>query len=664
MKRVASRGGRAWPSGFAFVTAAERRQADLFLADLLGISSRFPRHATSDAEEDSGRSASIDLSTAKNVMWEVIRILNRQQDANSADPDRSTTKASWFVDHKNLLRQWHRLVYGEVVGSKRTRPTGDALAAKIEAAMVGTRPLLAVLEARGGKEWKQQLATFVYRPLVDLEYEAVSTKPPPAPPVQVTPVVFTKRPTEVSLEQFFSHVAMWEHRPIDINMGVGRFSVGSATTGDVFTISQQEQRMLLWSNSLHVLFMRDGAIFAQDGLSFSEDVILGAFVLAAQNAAGSAFLAQLMVEVALSFTPWGLLADGVFALKALTEGDWKGAALTFLPGPSISLASKTRAARGRPRPGRGRQDLGQVVKGTIRFMGRGAYRLGGKLLRGFWVVGESAGTKSFRFFDDVGKRWIDDIPDGHLYIKCSTCQFTPRGRGDAFEGAVDEIMQDLARSTAYSSHGRALIPRQLVKDVVDAYGPFGDHVVDLITDAWMTAGNRVKFAEDTLRVAKALSVIKDAKGYQQAIEIFEDLASSSKNAAPGTLFELRWAALHAADIKELAIPVARRNGWWGKGLDVLKKSGEAIELKNFDFTSAFYKSATGLTVERIMKQVKSRLHYPDVKRVTVIFSSEAGIMPTALRQQLTTAMKELSRTSGKPCTFGFWSPGTSSGVAP
>ena len=118
------------------------------------------------------------------------------------------------------------------------------------------------------------------------------------------------------------------------------------------------------------------------------------------------------------------------------------------------------------------------------------------------------------------------------------------------------------------------------------------------------------------------------------------------------------------DIKELALPVARRNGWWGKGLDVLKKSGEAIEFKNFNFTSAFYQTATGLTVERIMKQVKSRLHYPDIKRVTVIFSSDAGIMPTALRQQLTTAMEELSRTSGKPCTFGFWSPGTSVGVAP
>lgn len=646
------------PSGFAFVTAAERRQADLFLADLLGPPRRFTRHTISELAEDPGPSGRVDLATARNVMWEVIRILNRQDDVNSADPDRSSIKASWYVNHKSLLRQWHRLVYGEAAGSKRTRWVGDALAAKLEAAMVGTRPILAVLEERGGTDWQTNLARFVYPKIVDLEFEAVSTKPQPAPPRQVEPITFTKRPTEVSFEQFFNHVATWDNRPIDINMGVGRYSIGSATTGDAFTISQQEQRTLLWSDSLHVLFMRDGAIWAQDGLSFSEDVILGAFVLAAQNAAGSAFLAQLMVETALSFTPWGVVADGVFALKALTEGDWKGAALTFLPGPTISLASKTRAARvaARGLAAAGRISA-QVVKGAVRFIGRGAYRAGGKLLRGFWVVGESAGKKTFRFFDEVGKRWIDDVADGHLYIKCSTCAFTPRGRGAAFDGAVDELMHDLATSTAYGSRGRSLIPRELVKGVVDAYGPMGDHVVDLITDAWMTAANRVALAEDTLRVARQLSVITDAKGYQQAIEIFADLASSSKHAAPGTLFELRWAAVHAADIKELAIPVARRNGWWGKGLDVLKKNGDAIELKNFDFTRAFYKSATGLTVERIMKQVKSRLHYPDVKRVTVIFNSEAGLMPAALRKRLTAAMKEVSRTSGKPCTFGFWSPG-------
>jgi hypothetical protein len=660
---MTSRGGRARRGGFAFVTAAERRQADLFFADLLGISSRLFGHASSDAIEDRGRPGSIDLSTTENVMWEVVRILNRQQDANSADPDRSTTTASWYVDHKDLFRQWHRIVYGELVGSTRTRPAGGALAAKIEAALGDTQPFLHRLEAHGGKSWTQTLARFVYRPIADLEYEAVSTKPEPAPSMPIAPLVFTKRPTQVSLDEFFSHVTVWENRPIDINMGVGRYSVGSFTTGDVFTVSQQDERTLLWSNSLHVLFMRGGAIFAQDGQAFSEDVILGAFVLAAQNAAGSAFIAQLMVETALSFTPWGVLADGVAALKAMTEGDWKGAALTFLPGASIGLATKTRGARAAARSlAEAGRITAQVIEGTVHSMGRGGYRLGGNLRRGVWVIGERAGKKTFQFFDDVGKRWIDDIADAHLYIKCSTCQFTRRGLDNALDAAVDEVMEDLARAPAYSSRGRALIPRRIVKDVVEAYGPFGDRVVEWITDAWPPTGNAAMLAEDTLRVAKSLSVIKDALGYQQAIEIFEDLASSSD--AVGTLFELRWAALHAADIKELAIPVARRNGWFGKGLDVLKKTGEAIELKNFNFTSAFYKASPGLTVERIMKQVRSRLHYPDVTRAMVIFNSDAGIMPKALRHQLTAAMKELSRTSGKPCTFGFWSPGTSAGLAP
>lgn len=76
-----------------------------------------------------------------------------------------------------------------------------------------------------------------------------------------------------------------------------------------------------------------------------EDVILGAFVLGAQNAAGSAMLAQLMVEIWPSFTPWGVVWDGVAALEAATKGDWKGAAIAILLGPALNLAGKTRAFR-------------------------------------------------------------------------------------------------------------------------------------------------------------------------------------------------------------------------------------------------------------------------------------------------------------------------------
>ena len=125
----------------------------------------------------------------------------------------------------------------------------------------------------------------------------------------------------------------------------------------------------------------------------------------------------------------------------------------------------------------------------------------------------------------------------------TTCGFTGAGRGEALEGAVDEIMSDLAKAPAYTSRGRVLVDRALVKDVVEAYGAWGDYVVDKILDTWMSAEKTLKvsaakLANDSLRIAKELSKIKGARGYMDAIDIFEDLASSSVHTARGAMFEL------------------------------------------------------------------------------------------------------------------------------
>ncbi|MBR1154307.1 hypothetical protein [Bradyrhizobium sp. JYMT SZCCT0428] len=68
--------------------------------------------------------------------------------------------------------------------------------------------------------------------------------------------------------------------------------------------------------------MRDGKIFAQSGKGFSEDVILGAFVLGAQNAAGSAMLGAADGRHRAFFHPLGVVWDGVSALEAATKEDW------------------------------------------------------------------------------------------------------------------------------------------------------------------------------------------------------------------------------------------------------------------------------------------------------------------------------------------------------
>jgi hypothetical protein len=609
---------------------------------------------------------SVDLATAGQVMWEIIRIINRQKDLNEADPDKLRSPPAWHRLYAPVLKQWFVLTYGEPSGTARKRPQGDTLRTKVDAAFMVTQPLLDVLKKSGGAKWGEQLRQFFYAKIADLEEEAIRTGPvtPPAGTIQVT---FPERPPKpVSLEEFFSVVATRESKPIEIQRGMGGYSLGNAKAGDVFSTSQQEQRVLLWSDGgAAVLFERDGVIYAQSGKGFSEDVILGAFVLAAQNAAGSAMLAQLMVEVGLSFTPWGVLWDGVSALKALTERDWKGAALALLPGPALNLASKSRAFRA---VARGAAVSGtvavQIAKRAVRFVGRGAYWLKGKWLRGIWVVGEAGGAggrQSYRFFDDVGKQWHDvEEAVAKDYIKCSVCSYTARGKAAALIGDVDAVFADLARSPVYASRGRVLIPRKLVKDVMEAYGPWGDHVVQCILDTWSTAPNAVKLAEDALAIAKDLSRIKGARGYQDAIDIFEDLASSSKYTPRGAMYELEWAAKHVDEIAAMGVP-AYRKGWMGvgKGLDILKKNGAAIELKNFDFTSRFYKDDPGRAVARIAKQAESRLKLsrPKVSSVMILFDSRGGLMPPAFERELTGALSELEKRYGvgkSKVTFGFW----------
>ncbi len=595
-----------------------------------------------------------DFETAKNVMWEIIRIVNRQKSAKDSDPDQSSVKDAWFVQNKAVLREWYQLTFGD----SKSMLKGEALFTKLTSAMKLTQPLIDVLEAKGGKEWKKQLGSFLYSKVADIEYLAAETAPKPPNPFKPKAPEFGKIPTPVTLDQCFSYAAIWPAEPVLISRGEGGFSLGTANVGATFSASNQDHRVLVWCRGGALMFMRDGVIYSQSVQSFSEDIIMGAFVIGAQNAVGSAIMAQLMVEISLSFTPWGAVADGVFALKALTEHDWKGAALQMLPG-GLGLLGKVRPVRSAMRAAANVTRAAAAIsarlaKGAVRFIGRGAYRLKDKLLRGIWVIGEggaAAEKNTFRFYDEVADVW-HEVPhtEGTQYFKCSTCKFTPRGNAEAVKAAADEIAQDLLKSPAYASRGKLLVNRKLIEDVVEAYGSWGDHVVELINNTWSSAPNAAKLFDETLQIAKDLSGIKGA------VDIFEDLASSSVNTARGTIYELRWATAHLKELEALGIPVVKKN-WIGKGLDVLKKSGEAVELKNFNFTSELYKIVPERSVERVLKQVKSRMKYKGVNKVTVVFSSEAGKMPTEFAKLLTDGMVALEKANKlKPgtLTFAFW----------
>jgi Domain of unknown function (DUF4157) len=576
----------------------------------------------------------VDIDTAKKVMWSIIQIINRQ---DPTEPEKWVQKDEWFLKYKDLLITWYTITYGEKTKQGRTRLKGDTLRQRVDEAMAATQPLLDVLRSKGGKQWKD-LRQFFYPKVAEFEVE--SEEPRPKTPIgKRGPIEWPENPEEVSPDDFFRVVATQNSQTVEISRGYGRFSVGDAKTGDVFSVSQQEQRMLLWSNGYGVFYMDNGRIFKQQLQWFSEDVIFGAFITAAQNAAGAAILAQLMVEISLSFTPWGLVADGVFALKAMTEGDWKGAALTLVPGVGIGLATATKTGRAALRATAAVAKAGiKAIKGTIKFIGRGAFEIGGKIKRGLWVIGEGAGKAGgkaeFSFFDEVEGVW-HAVPEetASKYLKCNTCTFTASGKGLSKEAALAEIIEDVP--AVYKSKDVLLLDKKLLEEVREAYGDLGEHVISDILEAWEWTGKEAyKHANDTLKIAKDLAHIKQvAKGRKaeefmhDAVEIFQDLASKGETTARGAMYELEWAAAHADEIERLALPVAAKPEKAMKGLDVLKKGGEAVELKNFKFTSQFYAEDPERAVARIIKQLESRFSLGGIEKATVVFNSKVGKMP-------------------------------------
>ena len=586
----------------------------------------FSREEMPDYAEDKPTKAELD--TAGQVVWEIIRIVNRQYSVQDADPDRWKNTQPWFPRYKPLLKEWFLLTYGVEIPKGRKRLQGKDLRDRLEAAFQKTQPLLDVLHQSGGAQWTKQLRKFFYPRVADLDLEVAKTMPRP---VIIVPFEFTERPKPVTEDIYLHVTARQKSRPFLLQRGIGGFGLGEAKAGMVFSTSQQDSREVLWSNGFGVFYAQDGVIYAQLAQGFSEDIIMRAFTIAGQNAAGSAIMAQIMVETALSFTPWGFVADGVFALRALTEGDWKGAGLQLLPGlggKGLGILSKTRAGKRVVRFAKATAAItANFLKGTVRFFARGAYKFRGKWIRGVWAVEETAGKQTYRFFDEAEQVWRE-AADGPTYIKCSWCKYTGTGQAAALQGAVDEIVEDLLHSPVYSTSGKLLVNPDLIRDVLKAYGPQGDHVVEMIVQTWERVPKKeaVQLFEDTMRIAKTLSPLRGA------VEVFEDLASSSVNTARGTMYELQWMERHVNQIRELGVPVARGN-WVGKGVDVVLKNNEHIELKSFQWFKEVYQKNPERAMSGLVRQVLSRLEYPDVVRVTVVFDSSYK-MPAAFQQAL------------------------------
>lgn len=606
----------------------------------------------------------VDLSAAKNVMAEVMRQL-----ANAGfDPGRSDSYPAQLRSHLHVFKAWHEIVQGTPSAKGRVRLRGEPLGDKIEAAFSLTEPYLAVVRKQGGADWRKVLRLSFYDPVAKLELEAIQSGPVTRRAPKVEPITFADRPAQqITSAQFFGLAGTKPSEPIPLQQNIGGIQVGWVRPGMVFEASLQDRRLVLWTGSIGVIFIRgNGVIYAQSAGGFAHDIIYGVFVVAAQNAAGAMMLAQLMVELALSFTPWGRVWDVVSALKAATEGDWKGAALAILPGPAVELAAMTRAFRTVAKGAAIAAKFGKAIaQQAFKYIARGAYVLNGKLLRGFWLVGENSasGAKNFRFLDEITET-IHDVPPikAQDYIVCSQCRIPPRAQALARKAQVNSILQEVLANPSYRSGGKVLIKPKLIEDVVAAYGDEAEDVIGNILTAFEGTKDAAKHASDTLEVAKTLSSIKSRgpRGtaiYQDAIDIFADLAAHPFTAR-GAMFELEWAAKHVDEIAAMGVPTYKK-GWRGvgKGLDVMTTKGAAVELKNYNFTHQIYTDDPARSVSRIANQAKLRLAFkkPAVTEVRFVFDSRTR-MPDEFRKLLEAELAALTNSSGRKVGFEFWPP--------
>ena len=609
-----------------------------------------------------------ELANARSVMMQIISYLRRVQPAAAADPDKWAKPPPWHSVYAPLLKDWFLICYGTPgSGSARNFARGKALQARLDAAFARTEPTLDLLKKHGGTAWQELLRPCFYDNLAELEQLAAETGPKmlrsTAPPSLIIP---HKPALPVSYAEFMSHVT----RPATsgpLQRGEGGTQFGSYKPGMAFALPGDRQRVVLWSGGDVVFFLDGAQIYAQRGPGFSDEVLLGSVIKGFENAAGAVMLAELMIDVGLSFTPWGQLWDAVSALRDISQGDWVGAAATLLPGGAQKAATSVRAVRQVPKGGALTKPLAREVAslrvkpGSSFHVGGGGFEIGGegKWREGTWMVEQSAGKKKYRFFDEANQKLIEvDESIAQKYLQCSNCTYSARGKKGVLYTKVDREMAKIARRPRFRSpNNRPMIRRQVVQDLVLAYGSDARHVVDDILSTWESAVDGARHAEDTMIVATQLSKIKGIYGYQDAADIFGDLAINSVTTMRGAMFELEWAAKHVDEVEAMGVPIFKKN--WkvaGKGLDVLKKNMEAVELKNFDFTKSIYSAHPARAAASIKRQAISRLRWkkPQIKAMTFIFDSRAGPMPAAFKAELDKIQKSLAKKYKQPVRFEFW----------
>ena len=382
----------------------------------------------------------VDLKTAETVMSWILRIIN---ELYADDPSKLPAEAV-PSRYKELLSLWHELTYGKL--------EGEEFLSRYARASALTEPLYLAVVRGGGGQWRQLLSERWFDKHGEFERRKDEQTHILALLKDADPLFWLHyEPTPVSLGEFLETATRQNSREVPLQRP-GGLQVGTAKAGITYYASQQEPRLLLWACPSGVFFSIGDQIYMQSLDGFSEDIIIGAVIKAAQDVAPFVELMTVVVDIAISLTPVGALYDLTMASKAAAEGNWKEAALNLLPHvPLGRLAKLTRVGRIAFRAGsKGVEAIERAVAGAATFAGRGLRKIAGKLKRGLWIVTEGAsemgGKKAYYFLDEAEQVW-KAVPEEEAaaFIHCSHCELTSAGKGEA--GAAGEVAAESASDT-------------------------------------------------------------------------------------------------------------------------------------------------------------------------------------------------------------------------
>lgn len=558
------------------------------------------------SSEGDRKSRPVDVENAKQVVHYILEIINKVRPI-----DISTLPATSLpAEYKPLLRWWVRLSDER----RASRLSGYEYLDVYQTALAQTEPLVRLLYAKGGSTWRSLLLA-KWMPLY-IEFEKRADSERRILHLLATETSYPFDPQLVDIGEFLRVASANKTRPMVLQRGAG-IQVGAAVAGKVYHASQKQPRLVLWASPGGLFYEENGALFKQSQAGFSNDIVLGIVIKAAEDVGPFVSLVTAIVDIAISLTPVGWVYDLTNAARAVASGDWKSAALELLPGPAINglgkVAKATRVGRAALAAGAKGFDLvGRAFRGVKTFVAKGLGKLGRNKARGMWLVTD--GGKTYHFADEADGVWREvNKVDAEEFIKCSSCRLTSAGKADSAAGTTTGGKSDVP-STTQAGQAADAGAKTEVEELEQIYG-------DILRD---NAKLRLEFIK-----ARHMRMTS-AKGANRAVtEVKKKLAKIARRQSREYMKNLveRYPKLRQANLRPRTRPAGEPGAFEesvftgsGKESWVAKmRDGKDIELDDID--------PRGFVVDTKMRDLGVGKELPESRTADVVEEIGGGAAP-------------------------------------